>query len=65
MKYCNNCEQRVQPVKKFNFGWFLFWTVVTFPIFPLIGMVGYGIFYAFKRKHCPMCKTELFTPTYK
>jgi len=65
MKYCNNCQQKVKPVKTFNFGWFLFWMVFTLPISGVIGMIGYIIFYSFKPKHCPICKSDVFAPTYK
>lgn len=45
MKYCNNCNQNVQPYKKFSIGWFL---------------LGFGVFYLIyyivaKRKECPIC----------
>ena len=51
MKYCNNCEQLVDPQKKFNAILFiiLLCTVVLWPL--------YLIYYVIKSKKCPMCNS--------
>ena len=52
MKYCNNCEQMVQPQKKFNACIFILL------LFTLVGWVFYLIYYACKRGKCPMCNSK-------
>ncbi len=52
MKYCNNCKQLVEPVKKFNVVAFILLCCCT-----LIGWIFYLIYYAVKKKKCPMCNS--------
>lgn len=50
MKYCPNCNQNVQPDKKFSIGWFLFSCIT------VVGGGVYIIYWAlFKKKTCPIC----------
>ena len=53
MKYCNNCEQTVEPRKKFNVCVFILLFCFTF-----IGWIFYLIYYACKKGKCPMCNSK-------
>ena len=52
MKYCNNCEQYVEPTKKFNVCLFIIL------LFTLVGWFVYLIYYFCKTKKCPMCNSK-------
>ena len=51
MKYCINCEQLVNPQKKFN--------AIVFIVLlcTIIGWLFYLIYYVVKPKKCPMCNS--------
>jgi RNA polymerase subunit RPABC4/transcription elongation factor Spt4 len=54
IKYCPLCERKVEPVKKWSWGWFiLLWLTIAGP---LIYVLWYFIFA--RKKYCPMCGTK-------
>ena len=57
MKYCNNCQQLVEP--KSSIGWTTFW-ILFFCCFPL--MCIYVVVLAFSEKKCPMCNSTNWGP---
>ncbi len=52
MKYCNNCRQLVEPIKKFNTIAFLLLCCCT-----CFGWIIYLIYYGLKASKCPMCNS--------
>jgi len=52
MKYCNNCEQMVEPQKKFNVCLFIVL------LFTLVGWFLYLVYYVCKKGKCPMCNSN-------
>lgn len=52
MKYCNNCEQMVEPQKEFSALWFIFLLILG-----IVPGVIYLIYYLLKSKKCPMCSS--------
>lgn len=52
MKYCNNCNQTVEPQKKFNVCLFIVL------LFTFVGWLLYIVYYACKRGKCPMCNSK-------
>lgn len=56
MKYCLNCQQLVDPQKKFN--WIVFIILLCCTFFLLwIPAIIYLIYYAVQNKKCPMCNS--------
>ena len=54
MRYCNNCERMVEPLKRFN------WAVFILGLFFTLGIVSiiYLIYYLYKEGSCPMCNAR-------
>ena len=50
MRYCNNCEQMVEPKKHFSAGILL--------VLLLLGLIPGIIYYLLKSKTCPICNSE-------
>jgi len=57
MKYCNNCEQNVEPEGKVN--WLIFAVLFLFAIVP--GMFYLLYCFTFKSKTCPQCGATNFS----
>lgn len=56
MKYCNNCKQNVEPVKKFDWSFFLLASVL---LTPIIGIIYWMWYAGYKKKTlCPICGCE-------
>jgi len=55
MKYCESCNQNVEPSKKFSIAWFLI---------NCLWIIGGGVyliyFIFFKKKTCPICNGNNF-----
>lgn len=50
MKYCNSCNQNVNPTKRFSIGWFLVNCIW------ILGAPVYLLYWVFiKTKTCPIC----------
>jgi len=60
MKYCKNCNQIVQPNKKFSIAWFLI---------NCCWIIGGGVYLLYfiliKKKTCPMCHDSNFEHKYE
>jgi len=54
MKYCNNCQRWIEPIKRFN------WAVFLLGLFLTLGIVswGYVIYYFFMGGRCPICNSQ-------
>lgn len=50
MKFCENCNKNIMPIKKFSVKWFLI------DLLTIVGGGIYIIYYLFfKKKSCPIC----------
>jgi len=50
MKYCKNCKQNVQPIKKFSWGLFILFLGVFYLLYYIL----------MKKKSCPICHSRNF-----
>jgi len=54
--YCPYCKGMREGVKKFSWGWFIFWTLITGGL----GLIFYPIYYASKSKtQCHTCYAKI------